>query len=171
MKEINMEIEIWKKIPGFSNYKISTWGRIKSYKQDRINGKLLKLYQKKSGYIAISLTNDNSERIRGIGVHRLVALTFIPNPENKPQVNHIDEDKTNNYVNNLEWVTSKENNNHGTHNERVGRTKGKKVQCIETGEIYYSTREALRKTGIRNISQACRGIYKYAGGFHWRYIE
>lgn len=144
-----MEKEIWKKIDWSPDYEISNYGRIKSYKHDKINGKLRKLRpDPKRGYVTIRLPNIYTGQYKRTGIHRLVAESFIPNPDNKEQVNHIDENKANNYFKNLEWTTSKENCNHGTRNERLGESQReyarqtyKKARCIETGEVYYSTGE------------------------------
>ena len=109
--------EIWKDIKGYECiYQVSNLGNVKSLDRlstngRRLKGKLLAKTNSK-GYIKVTLTNKNKSDNRDI--HRLVAQAFIPNPENKPQVNHIDEDKTNNTVDNLEWCTAKENINHGT---------------------------------------------------------
>lgn len=119
MKQINT-------IKGLENvrdyYYITTCGKIIGR-----NG-VLKTRLNKGGYETIVMsTNDKPRKKINYLVHRLVALAYIPNPENKPQVNHIDEVKTHNYVQNLEWVTAKENSNWGTRNEKVRRN--------QTGEL------------------------------------
>ena len=130
----------------------------------------MKLVKNNSGYFLVNLTDKTGSQFTSYA-HRLVAEAFISNPENKPQVNHIDENKTNNRVDNLEWMTAKENINYGTCIERTGRTQGKKVRCIETDEIYYSSGEARRQTGINNIGAVCRGKRQTAGGFRWEYVD
>ena len=125
------------------------------------------------GYYRIGLTK-NFKRIH-YSVHRLVAKAFIPNPENKPQVNHKDENKINNNVNNLEWCTAKYNANYGTRNERTGERQTKSVKCVETGVIYKSLTEASKSTGLSmgDISNVCshRKWFNTAGGYHWEYIK
>lgn len=97
--------EIWKEIDGYDGrYAVSTWGRVKS-----IRG-ILQPYKNHKGYLKVGLMkNGKSEKHR---VHRLVAKAFIPNPHNLPEVNHIDGNKQNNSISNLEWVTGKENMEH-----------------------------------------------------------
>lgn len=174
MKEIDMIQEIWKRIKDFPDYKVSNWGRVKSYKRDKVNGKLMKLTKNNSGYLSVNLTDKTGLQFTSY-VHRLVSEAFVPNPENKSDVNHIDEDKSNNRVDNLEWMTHKENCNHGTRNERAGKSRGralrKKVKCVETGEVYPSVKEATKQTKIGSIDKACRGVYEKAGGFHWLYVD
>ena len=108
--------EIWRDIEGFEGlYQVSNFGRIKRV----TTGKILKGDKNNDGYLRVKLYKNNTKSNKSI--HRLVAEAFIPNPENKPQVNHINEDKTNNSLDNsldnLEWMTAKENINHGTRNK------------------------------------------------------
>lgn len=161
--------EIWKRIEWAPDYEISNYGRVKSYKRDKINGKLIKLQTNCAGYVQIQLFNPYIRKWKKTGVHRLVVETFISNPENKPQVNHINENKTDNRVDNLEWTTAKENANHGTRNEKIS----KKVRCIETDKVYYNLGQASKELNISqaSISMACNGRRKTAGGFHWQYVD
>lgn len=108
-------IEEWKDVPNYEGlYQVSNLGRIKSLrdKNGKAREKILKLKLSKFGYYQICLCKNGKQK--WYFVHRLVALAFIPNPNNLPQINHIDENKTNNYVENLEWCTSKYNSNYGT---------------------------------------------------------
>ena len=106
-------------------------------------------------------------------VHRLVAELFLPNPNRLPEVNHKDENPSNNDVSNLEWCTSKYNKNYGHRAINFGISRGRPVVCIETGERYFSCGEAERKTGIHrgSIHACCTGYRntKTAGGHHWSF--
>ena len=162
--------EIWRDIEGYEGlYKISNKGRVKSLKwgKERILRPGIDGY----GYMFVCLCNDNV--MKYFKLHRLVAQAFIPNLYNKPQVNHLDENKKNNCVDNLEWATAKENSNYGTRNERLSR---KILQYSKSGEFIREWQGALeveRVLGIDNshINACCRGKRKSAGGFIWKYKE
>lgn len=101
-----MEIaEIWKDIKGYPGYQISNMGRIWSIKSNNY----LSPWKNNSGYRVINIQAANGKR-KGELIHRLVALAFVENPDKKPEVNHIDRNKENNRMDNLEWVTKSENN-------------------------------------------------------------
>ena len=158
--------EKWKDIEGYTGlYQISTLGNIKNTR----SGNLLRP-QNARGYLRVKLHKHGE--FDNIPVHRLVAQAFIPNPENKPQVNHIDEDKTNNTVDNLEWVTAKETCNYGTRNERVSKSKYKAVEC-SNGIIYESMLRASQELNIppAHISRVCRGLRKSTRGYSFKYAE
>lgn len=165
----------FKLIEGYDDYMVSSDGKVWSLKYGKT--KELKPRSDKDGYLRVCLCTNG--QIAQKLVHRLVAEAFITNPDNKPQVNHEDEDKTNNCVDNLEWCNAEYNTNYGTRNERI--TKGlvgnnnasKAVVCLETGVVYPSAHEASRQTCINrpNISACCNGKRKTAGGYHWAKVE
>lgn len=174
----------WKNVPGFEEYMVSSDGEVKSFK----NGKetILKsaeLY--KTGYRHVSLWNNNKQKT--YTVHRLVALTFIPNPENKPEINHIDGDRKNNHLSNLEWVTRSENMKHtfkvlgtkgggfGKFGKDASRSVAVEMFDLKTGETIESfgcILDAHKKyPKASNISAACSGKRPSADGHGWRYIN
>lgn len=167
------EKEIWREIDGFPDYEVSNLGRVCSFKGKY--PRIRKLCKHPKGYLYVILCTDGKNV--GKRVHRLVAEAFIPNPESKPHVNHIDEDKLNNVAENLEWVTCMENNNHGTRNKKVAMRLGKAVVQYTTDGVfmaeYSSIHEAERVTGIAksSICKVCRGKLKTAGGYEWCYEE
>lgn len=169
-----MTEEIWKDIKGYEGlYQVSDLGRVKSFKRD--SERILKPLTKTTGYKSVTLSNKQVKH-QSINVHRLVADAFIPNPDNKPQVNHIDEDKTNNMVSNLEWVTAKENANHGTAIERRkqhpnSHCNRKKIVCTTTSDEYSSISEAANELNLSagNIINVVRGRYKQTGGYTFEY--
>lgn len=159
--------EQWKTIQGYEQYEVSSEGRIRNKK----TGKILKPAKHSTGYLQVMLCKNG--KVKNFLVHRLVAIHFIPNPHNKPTVNHIDENKENNNVSNLEWATMKEQLYHGTRTERQAKAISKKVYCVELDQTFDSIREAERLTGVahQNISKACKGKYKTAGKMHWKYVD
>ena len=122
-------MEEWRAVPGYEGlYEVSSYGRVKSIdryvksKSYRLHkGKVLSPGKDRNGYLFVVLSYNGKHK--GITVHRLVAESFIPNPDNLPQVNHKDEDKTNNNVDNLEWCDAKYNSNYGTARIRERETK------------------------------------------------
>lgn len=124
--------EVWKSF-GYEDYEVSNFGNVKSYKYDKVNGKLMKPYKNTKGYLQIDLSLDGRKRQNRVhlAVHRLVANAFIPNPDNLPQVNHKDEDKTNNHVDNLEWCTNEYNARYGTKSKRVAQKRRKQIYSVD----------------------------------------
>lgn len=190
LSSISSPGEDWKFIPGFGNlYVISTLGRIvrlnMSYKQGgRVYKRACKLVSQRignNGYYTVTLSKDG--RFSPCYVHRLIAIAFIPNPNNLPYINHKDEDKLNNSIDNLEWCTTRYNCNYGTRNFRmrkalVNDTKTGKpvIQLSKTGAIittYKSISEAARKTGIHDstICRCCSGVIKSGRKFRWMYLS
>lgn len=173
-------MEQWKPIPGYEGYyQVSNEGRVKTLSRYNLKNQLLPERILKApldrGYPRV-LFYKNKKR-KHFSVHRLVAQAFIPNPEKKPQVNHINEDKTDNRVENLEWATSKENNNHGTRTERQAKTRRRLIkQLTQTGEvikIWGGLRVASRSLGASPglISQAANGQRPTAYGYKWCYED
>lgn len=174
--------EVWKDIPDYEGlYQVSNLGRIKRIFRNG-NEHFLSGRKDKDGYIEVILSKNKGKKFRR--VHRLVAEAFIPNPYNKPQVNHKDRNKENNTVDidnpqgnttNLEWTTCSEN---VVHCFDTGRSIYKKEVKQYTTDLKYikcwkSIREASRELGIseNNISSCCNGKLKTAGGYIWRFKE
>lgn len=178
--------EIWIDIDGYEEvYQVSNFGRIKSLSRMIFNGKgyylskekILKGSKNEKGYLQVELLG------KPMLIHRIVATMFIDNPYNKPQVNHIDGDKTNNHVLNLEWCDNSENQIHAyklglsKRSEDAGKKKKKVCQIdLETGKIiniFDSIADAKRYFNVSkiNISEVCKGNRKSCLGYGWKYFE
>ena len=179
-------IEKWKNVWGYANYEVSTSGKVRN------KGKEVKQCKNNKGYCTVDLYKDG-ERKR-IFVHRLVAETFLPNPDNKPQVNHLNRNREDNRVENLEWVTPKENMNSpltrkhckevmkGENTSMYGKF-GKEHHLSKTViqfdldgnmlNVWNALMDAEREVGARNghISNCCRGKQQTSGGYKWQYQD
>ena len=157
-------MEIWKRIDSiegfeeYHNYEVSNHGRFRNC----TTGKILKPRVLKSGYLLVGL------RLNGVSkdfyLHRLVALAFIPNPNNLADVDHINSDKTNNAIDNLQWLS---------HENNVKKSNNKQVLCVELNRIFESAMEAGRQLGLdqSGISRCCTGKRKSYKGYHWRFVD
>lgn len=187
--------EIWKTIDGYEDYEVSNYGRVKSLERVANNNhvvkeRILKQATITNGYQQVNLYKDGKQKC--FIVHRLVANAFIDNPNNYEQVNHKDENKCNNHIDNLEWCDCKYNINYGTRTEKASRTnsgenhpmygkfgkehhRSKQIiqltldnQVVKTWDCI---REIERKLGYHNqsISKCCKGKLKSAHGYKWCY--
>jgi len=160
---------MWKIIRQFPNYEVSNDGKVRNTKTK----KLLKPYVNKGGYFAVGLSKDGKifQRL----INRLVAEAFIPNLENKPQVNHKNGDKINNHVDNLEWVTAYENKKHAIENGLCSNSMRKVAQYTLDGKFvaeYRSLSEAAFSVGGHQsgITNVCQGKRKTCSGYLWKYV-
>ena len=170
--------EIWKDIPGYENkYRISNLGRVYS----SCSNKILYQWKMRNGYYSVGLSEHG--KVHTTLVHRLVAEAFLPNPDKLPCVNHIDGDKTNNNVDNLEWCTSKENNQHAYKNN-LGNYVEKSSKALKIGyevskkkygylivivyhkdnpkdvKVFYNTKDASEYIGCSSKSSAINAVIK-----------
>lgn len=127
--------EEWRVIPLFDNYEASNTGKVRN----RLTKQILKPNTNSKGYRHVVLYKGSRKNKHMVGVHRAVAMAWLPTNDLSLTVNHIDEDKNNNNVNNLEWMSNKDN---------IQYSQGYKVKCIETNKVYFSISEASRDTGI-----------------------
>lgn len=185
--------EIWLPIDGYDGYEVSNYGRIKSLNYNHTNQEqILKSGNTKDGYQQVCLYKDGKPKM--FRVHRLVAMVFIDNPNNLPQINHKDEVKTNNHVSNLEWCTAKYNNNYGTRKEKASKAmsgdNNPKPMLGKLGKEHHSSKQIIQLTldnevvkywdsmhdvkraldyNIGNIGSCCKGKRNYAHGYKWQY--
>lgn len=174
--------EIWKDIDGYNGrYQISNMGRLKSFAQNRDEGKIHTGSKTHKGYLSSKLY-DSDGNSHTYPMHRLVASAFVDNPNGYPQVNHLDEDKTNNRADNLEWCTNDYNVNYGTRTIRAGESNrccsstSKPVCSVDADgnvEEYSSIGDAERLTGIHhgNIVRHLKGRRPSCGGRRWFYKD
>ena len=175
--------EEWRDVVGYEGlYQVSNIGLVKSMQTWRgTRERILKEKRADNGYCLVEIYKSKERKTHLI--HRIVAEAFIPNPDNKPEIDHIDGTRDNNKIDNLRWCTRKENHNFPIYRKRrsnvmIGRTgksngKSRAVVCIDTSVVYFGTREAQRMTGVNqgSISAVCRGKLKTAGGFRWQYAN
>lgn len=166
--------EVWKNIEGFPNYKISNLGNIKSFTRKKFGNNLVPQPMRK-GYLQVLLYKDGKPYPRK--VHRLVAIAFIPNDNNLPQVNHIDGDKTNNCIDNLEWCDNSYNQIHAYKNGLEKPRFQSKVKQYSLDGIFIKQfeyiKDAAKELNIddSSISACCRKKRKTAGGYIWKYAN
>lgn len=185
-----MNIEIWKDVVGYEGlYEVSNFGRVRSVPhntfvmrrkdsipyQHRTKAKILSTRKNKWGYIKVNLYRNTvrSREMKTALVHRLVAEAFLDNPNQCKYINHKDENKENNSVENLEWCTASYNNNYGS--RKYTRTRRVR-QFSLSGELlneFYGLREAERKTGVSHavISACCSGNRSTSGDYKWEYAS
>ena len=169
--------EIWKDVVGYNGlYQVSNLGNIKNR-----DGRILKQQTRNHGYLSVWLYGGahlDGRNGKAFSVHRIVAEAFLPNPNGCAEVNHKDENKKNNAVENLEWCSHKENSNHGTRGKRIGAANknGKQSRAVfqfsadgKLLAVYPSMAEVQRSTGFRkgNIWKQMSGKYELAYGYKW----
>ena len=163
----------WRTITEASNYEVSTNGQVRN----RTTKKILKGRLSKNGYLQVSIKIDATQKFCNRYIHRLVALHFIQNPNNKREVNHIDGNKENKTLSNLEWVTSSENQKHRhlignkkTSNRHIGMFN-KKGEMVKDFNSILEAVAYFNKTSRVNIDNALQGKQYTAYGYVWKYLD
>lgn len=138
-------------------YAVTSCGKVWSYRRK----KFLKPQKDRYGYLRVFLCKDGKQKM--FKLHRLVALAYIPNPQNLKTVDHINGNKEHNYINNLRWMSLTDN---------IRKERNKKVRCIETNEVFDSIKIAAKEKGANeeNISKVCYGERKTTGGYHFEFV-
>lgn len=177
-----------KEIPGFPNYRIARNGVVYSRYLPKVTRGTKRIGEDwrplqsvicaATGYPLVTVVHEGIRKNKR--VHRLLMEAFVPNPEGKLHINHLDGDKTNNSLDNLEWATPKENAQHAVRTglcdaRRKASEKAVKQICLTTGKTvakYCSLHRAEVVTGVcwQNIYKVCRGLRRTAGGFAWEYV-
>jgi hypothetical protein len=191
IESIRLEGEEWRDVAGWENlYMVSSFGRVASMKRfvpsvsglRTINPKLLSPTPKRNGYLSIILCRGANKRSYAL-VHRLVAIAFIPNPDNKPMIDHIDRVRTNNNINNLRWCTLSENMQNPSTKEycsklNLGRdypSLYQPVVALKNGVLVkkYNSIKSAVKEGYKSsgISNACAGRDPSYKGYKWMYLS
>lgn len=160
--------EIWQDIPDYEGlYQVSNMGRVRNTR----SGRVLKAREKPNGYLGYALYTHSVAT--PFSAHRLVAGAFVPNPEGKPQINHINGNKADNRSENLEWCTASENQRHRFDVLRKNKTTGKPVICEETGQIFPTATEAARELNLCRsaITFCCLGKRLTTKNLHFKFLE
>ncbi len=157
---------LWRDVPGYEGlYQVSRAGEVRNAK-----GHTLKPSEAPNGYFHVCLSREG--KVKGFSVHRLVASAFLPNPAQFPEVNHINGDKSDNRIENLEWCTISHNRLHSFYELNNESCKPKRrVMCLDTGEIFPSVAAAARSVGAKkqNITLCCQGQRQQTHGLRWAY--
>lgn len=175
----------WKQIEGYEKYSVSDTGLVRN---DLTGKTLIPFVTKKGGYLRLNLT-ENGKQKKHL-VHRLVAQAFVPNPNNLETVDHINGDKTDNRVENLQWLSNQDNTKrfwNGISDERRAnisnflkgnadryrKETSKPVVCLETDKVYESSGQAARDLNLcrSHILRVAKGEYKQIKGYHFRFLE
>lgn len=171
-------MEVWKDIKGYEGcYQVSNLGRVKSVERittrgNHLSEKVMKTCTDKGGYPFISLWKDGKKK--NFKIHRLVIENFNPiSGMEYLDCNHKDENKFNNNIENLEWLTRKENLNYGLHNKKIADAHSVPILCVELNKVFDSIRAAATEFNHSraNIWRVLDNPNRTACGYHWRYMK